>query len=718
MKHLTILCAAFFIISISYSQNKELKIEDLANTSIYPDRLPQLQWKNNKGEFTYVKNDAIIHGNINSDQRDTLLKIADLNKILATNKFAAIKRIPQFSWENDQNMQFIVDENLINYQYQSNTIKILNNYTIAKETTKKAENIDIEQKTKKIAYTLDNNLFISDKGEKTQITSDTNNEVVYGIAVHRNEWGINKGTFWSPDGSQLAFYRMDQSMVTDYPIVHVANVENRIAEVEMIKYPMAGMKSHEVTIGVYNLVSKKTIYLQTGEPKDQFLTSVTWSPDQKYIYVPILNRAQNHLKINKYNAENGSFVKTLFEEKNDKWVEPEHGLFFINNNPSQFLWYSKRDGFNHLYLYNSDGELIKQVSKGNFDLNEIVGLSPDGSIIYVEAANPTPIDLNVFAINIEKGSIIKITQGSGIHHVVPNSDYRYFIDQYSNIDLPLKIQIVDNKGKINKSIQISDNPLKDFKLGLTKIFTLKASDGSDLYCRIIKPANFDSTKKYPVFYYVYGGPHTQLVKNSWLGSSDLFMQSLASRGYIVFTLDNHGTPNRGLQFEQAIHRQVGTIEMDDQMKGIKYLKSLAYVDTNRMGIQGWSYGGFMTISLMQKHPGIFKAAIAGGPVIDWKLYEIMYGERYMDTPEENPNGYNNNCLLNSIDQLSGRLMVIHGTIDPTVVWQNSLLYLKESITKGKLVDYFVYPEYEHNVRGMDRLHLYRKIEDYLNQNLK
>jgi dipeptidyl-peptidase-4 len=267
-------------------------------------------------------------------------------------------------------------------------------------------------------------------------------------------------------------------------------------------------------------------------------------------------------------------------------------------------------------------------------------------------------------------------------------------------------------------LQKNSNPLKDYKMPAMSIFTIKAKDSTDLYCRLIKPTDFDPAKKYPVIVYVYGGPHDQMITDSWLGGTGMFLHYLATKGYVVFTLDNHGSANRGLAFEQATFRNLGAIELEDQMLGVDYLKKLPFVDTSRIGVHGWSYGGFMTVSLMLKQSNTFKVAVAGGPVIDWKFYEVMYGERYMDTPDENPLGYDNANLLNYAKNLKGKLLIIHGTADPTVVWQNSLSFVRKCIDEGVQLDYFVYPEQEHNMTGKDRVHLNHKIENYFNDYLK
>jgi len=457
--------------------------------------------------------------------------------------------------------------------------------------------------------------------------------------------------------------------------------------------------------------------VKTEGPADQYLTSVTWDPSGDFIYIAILNREQNHLKLNKYNASTGDFIEQLFEEKHPKYVEPESNLYFLADKPDQFIWQSERDGWNHLYLYNTKGELIKQLTKGNWVVTEIIGLFP-GDMLWYKSTQESPIQQNIYKLKISSDKITRVSPDHGTHNAIVSKSGKYVIDIFSSTDISREYKLLNSKGKIIRTIKEDIQPLADYNLGETTIFKLKSAEGVEFFSRMIKPMDFDSTKKYPVIVYVYGGPHAQLITDSWLGGAGLFLNYLAQQGYIVFTIDNRGTANRGRDFEQSIHRNLGVKEVADQMVGVNFLLTLPYVDADRIGVDGWSYGGFMTISMMVDNPGVFKVGVAGGPVIDWKYYEVMYGERYMDTPEENPEGYKNACLLNKVDSLDGKLMIIHGTMDPTVVWQNSLQFIKIAIDKDKQIDYFVYPGHGHNMRGVNRAHLYKKILTYFDDYLK
>ncbi|MBW6491691.1 MAG: S9 family peptidase [Lentimicrobium sp.] len=694
---------------LSFSQNKMLVLEEImTNRKLYPTGLANLQWRASSDNYTWQDAGVLLQGNLKSETTDTLLTLSVFNEAITASGFAEFKRMPAINWKNSGTFGFIKDEHWLEYDLESKSVKIINS------SDSLAENAEMAPETNFIAYTIKNNLYVSTPTGKTAVTADENPGIVNGQTVHRNEFGINKGIFWSPKGNLLAFYRMDESMVTEYPLV---DATTRVAETNMIRYPMAGMKSHEVTVGIYNLISNKTVFLKTGLPAEQYLTNIAWSPDEKSLYIAVLNRDQNHMKLNRYNAETGEFEATLFEEKNERYVEPQNAMVFLPGSPDKFIWQSQRDGYNHLYLYGADGNLIRQLSSGPWIVKKMTGFDEDNKGLFYISTEVSPLENHLYYLDLKSGKTTRLTSEKGVHNPILRADGKFFISRYSNRIVPAEIVIADKKGKKVKSIHASPNPLAEYKLGETSIFMLKADDGTDLFCRIIKPADFDAEKKYPVFIYVYGGPHNQLVTENWLGGANLFLNYMAQQGFVVFTMDNRGTANRGFEFESVIHRNLGVLEVADQMKGVEYLKALPWVDPDKIGVDGWSYGGFMAISLKLKHPGVFKVASAGGPVTDWKFYEVMYGERYMDTPEQNPEGYEEASLLNKVDQLEGKLLIIHGAQDNTVVWQHSLEFLRETIIKQKQIDYFVYPTHEHNVRGNDRAHLFRKLSEYYLQNL-
>lgn len=580
-------------------------------------------------------------------------------------------------------------------------------------------NREVAPDLSKIAYLIDNNISIVDKnGKVTTVTNDTDKGIVNGSDyTHRQEFGIKKGMWWSAQNDKLLYYRKDETMVANYPLPQWAP---KIAGIKWIKYPMAGQKSEEVSLVVYNTTTGQKVTLQTGDRSEQYLTAVTWDPSGKYVYVGVLNRGQNDLKFNKYDAATGDLIKTLFEETATTWVEPETPLTFLPNKTDQFLYQSDRDGYNQLYLYNTEGKLVKKLGHKDIVLETLLDFSADGNKISYIGVTNNGLDRQLFEVDLKSGKTIQLTNEPGMHLASVSSDGKYLYDQYSNLNTPNNIQIKELKSGKATQLLKAENPFSG-KIHNPRIefVQLTSADGKyPLTGRIIYPNDFDPAKKYPVMYYLYGGSHSQLVSNRWLGGAGYFDMYMAQQGYIVFTIDNRGTNYRGRDFYTATHRKLGQNEMADQLKGIEFLKSKPFVDQGRMGIFGWSFGGFMTTSFMLHHNDIFKAAVAGGPVIDWKFYEVMYGERYMDTPQENPEGYKLTSLLNKADQLKGRLLIIHGAQDPVVVQQNSMEFIEACIKAGKQVDYFLYPTHEHNVMGRDRIHMYEKIADYFNQHLK
>ena len=681
------------------------------NRAVYAQGPNQLKWVGSTENYMKVDGKEIKLYSASKGKESTLLTLDQLNGYANKAGLDSLRRIPQLTWIDADNAYFYaMGQEGINI----NTLN-LKTGSLQKVTSmpQEAENQMICQKTMRVAYTIDNNLYVADCGRQIQVTNNPEG-VVAGQSVHRNEFAIDGGIFWSPDGSLLAYYSMDESMVTDYPLV---DIQERIATENSIKYPMAGMTSHQVTLHIYNIATGKEVLVKTEGPAEQYLTAITWNPDNKRIYIGILNREQNHLMFNEYNAINGDFIQTIFEDRDPQFVEPQGPAYFLPDNPDQFIWKAQRDGFYHLYLYTISKKEVKQLTKGDFVITDFCGFSNDGKNIYYRSTEVSPLERHFYVLNIKSGKITKVTKEHGTHTVTPCGDGKYFLDSYTSTDVPRNVDLMDANGKMVRRLHEAANPIADYNIGTTQIGTLQSEDGQTLYTRLIKPYNFDSSKKYPVIVYVYGGPHAQLITDEWLAGAGIYLNYLAQEGFLVFTLDNRGSADRGEAFEQCIHRQCGQLEMRDQMVGIEWLKTLPYVDADRIGSDGWSYGGFMSTSLKINHPETFKVSVAGGPVLDWKYYEIMYGERYMDTPQENPEGYELTSLENKTDKLEGKLLMIHCTTDPVVMWQHSLVFVENCIHNGKQLDYFVYPGHAHNVSGPDRAHLITKITQYFKDNL-
>ncbi len=717
MKKTAILLFVILIGIQGFSQKKNFTVSDAVMgqwRQFAPDKPDGITTYTGTDDFTYVENYSTIYRlSVSGKDKTILASLSEINEALGKVFLEKISYIPywDYSWKSPDLLVFTINSNYIVYNIKEKVVEY------AAKLPKDAENIMPHTETGYVAFTEKNNLFfMGNNYEIIQITNEENEGIVCGSDyVHRQEFGIDKGIFWSPKGNLLAFYRKDETMVSDYPLV---NINTEIATLKNEKYPMIGQKSEEVTLGIYNVETKKTVYMEvTDFTKERYLTSITWDLSEKYIYIGVLNSEQNYLKLNKYDASTGKIVKTLFEEINEKYVEPEHPLYFVDSD--EFLYYSEKDGYDHLYLYNTEGVQIKQVTKGKWVVKSIVGLDQNHKNVFITATKDSPLETNLYKVNIKKGTITRLTPEKGTHSITLNHNGTYFFDTYSNTETPSISGIYDASSKQIKEVMKSKNKLEGYAMGEMKIGTIKAADNkTDLYYRLILPTGFDKSKKYPVIVYVYGGPHAQMTTDSWLGGASLWQQYMAQQGYIMFTLDNRGSAFRGFEFESVIHRNCGQNEVADQMKGVEFLKSLSYVDADKIGVHGWSYGGFMTTSLMTMHPETFKVGVAGGPVIDWKYYEVMYGERYMDTPEENPEGFENASLLNKADKLKGRLLMIHGYIDPVVVPQNSLDFIKACIKADTDLDYFIYPNSEHNMSGTTRVHLKKKVSRYFDDYLK
>lgn len=577
------------------------------------------------------------------------------------------------------------------------------------------------------AYVRDYQLFVKDAKGEHKLTTDGSRNIVYGQSVHRDEFGISGGIYWNPQHTLLAFYRMDQSMVSDYPLVDIPELdwkpaagESRVAKFAPEKYPMAGETSHKVTVGVYDVKTGKTVYLKAGDPTDRYFTNIAWDAEGKTIYMFELNRDQNDCRLVSYYAATGDKIAELYRETDAKYVEPQHPIMFLPWDSSKFILQSQKDGYNHIYLFSKDGKELKQITKGKWVVMDILGFNNKKQSIIIASNELSAIQRNLFSVDVNTGKRTLVDDnGKGWHNGSLSESGQYIYDNYQTPTVPRKIAIINTENNKHTAYFTADNPWKGYTIPTYECGTIKAADGvTDLYYRMVKPLNFDEKKKYPTIVYVYGGPHAHNVDARWNWGSRSWETWMAENGYLLFILDNRGSENRGKEFEQATFRHLGDVEMQDQMEGVKFLKSLPYVDANRMGVHGWSFGGFMTTNLMTTYPDVFKVGVAGGPVIDWKWYEVMYGERYMDTPQTNPEGYAGSSLLPKAKNLKGKLQIIIGLNDPVVVPQHAFSFLKACIGAGTQPDFFVYPGEPHNMRGHQSTHLHERISQYFFDYLK
>ena len=715
MKHyIFILILIVFTPICLQGQDKQLSLYDAVLgqwNNLYPSNMRKLKWREGTNQYSYIKEGNIKVGNPEGEER-VLVTSEQITELLHNAELPKIKSLQSYKWLHKDLIRFNVENYIVGYSVTKDTIKFDIKYDSS------AENKNFCYAAKAVAYTLNNNLYIANTEKtKIQVTSNTDADIISGKTVSRSEFNIDKGTFWSPKGNYLAFYQKDVSDVDEFPSM---DITKRVAEYTPFKYPMAGTESEHVSLGIYNPDSPKITYIEKDSTSEDYLTNIKWGPEEDFIYISVLNRGQDTMQMNKYRRKSGKIDQTLFTQTNKKYVEPYHKPVFHQSIPEKFIYQTEQvTGYSHLFLYNIKGERIKQITKGEWVVTDFHGIDKQGKNLFITATKESPAERHAYKINIETTEMTRLTEEPGYHKLRLSDNGNYLLNTYSSTQTPRKINVLDTGGDVIKNLHKASNPVKDYKLGEVKISTLKAADNeTELYYRLIKPADFKKDKKYPVVVYVYGGPHAQLVTNSWLGGARLWQYYMAQNGYVVLTVDNRGSENRGFAYESIIHRQCGQKEMKDQIEGIKLLKNKSFVDTNRIGVYGWSYGGFMSLSLKINYPEIFETAIAGGPVTNWKFYEIMYGERYMDTPQQNPSGYKNTSLLNKANQLQENTLVIHGGVDPTVVIQHSMRFVRECIKAGKQIDYFIYPRSKHNVRGNHRLHLMKKITDYFDENLK
>ena len=718
--------SALFTTNVMAQDLKKPTLEDLipgGETYRFAENLYGLQWWGD----TCIKPgiDSLFAVNPKTGKETLLLTREKINQALEQEKLGKLNHLHQVTlpWAEKTQLLISLPRNYVVYDWKADKI-------ISKQALpEKAANKDYNITSGNVAYTQNNNLYVNSHA----VTNEPEG-IVCGQSVHRNEFGISKGTYWSPKGDLLAFYRMDESMVTQYPLV---DITARTGELNNVRYPMAGMTSHKVTVGIYNPETQKTIYLNAGDPTDRYFTNISWAPDAKSLYLIELNRDQNHANLCQYNAEKGERINTFYlEEKHPKYVEPQHPILFLPWDNTKFIFQSQRDGYNHLYLADTktlaypeahsataggtyrQGCKVKQLTQGRWLVKEVLGFDEKKKELIFTATKESPLQSNLYKVNVNSGKITPLDNGKGIHRGTLSASGSYLIETYSSPEVPRSINLIATQNGKSINLLTAEDPFKDFSMPSIEVGTIKAADGvTDLYYRIIKPADFDPNKKYPTIIYVYGGPHAQMVTGGWQNGARGWDIYMANKGYIMFTLDNRGSDNRGLEFENVTFRHLGIEEGKDQVKGVEFLKSLPYVDGNRIGVHGWSFGGHMTTALMLRYPEIFKVGVAGGPVIDWGYYEIMYGERYMDTPQSNPEGYEQCNLKNLAGNLKGHLLLIHDDHDDTCVPQHTLSFIKACVDARTYPDLFIYPTHKHNVIGRDRVHLHEKITRYFEDNL-
>lgn len=713
----------FYHSLLSQQRTKELTLDDIFISNKFSIKtLRGITWLKNDSAFLYLSTDTL------TKQTDIWIYYTftgEKKKFIDLSSLDSLKNI--FSIQN-----FILseDENQILFTgvLPSRSIKSGGNFfllnlkdNIFKQLTNTEEeqsNIKFSPNGKMVGFVRNNNIFVIDlaTGNETQLTFDGNENILNGKFdwVYEEEWSIIDGWRWSPDNNYIAYWQLDQTNVPEYPLTFYSNTYPKIKN---MKYPKAGENNSRVRIGIINLNSKKNIWVNLGNDSNYYVPRIFWMPHNNKLAVFKVNRLQNKLEILEANPETGN-TKLLITEESQTWVDVESASYHFLKT-GKLIWTSEKDGYSHIYLTNLNKKVeTKQLTKGLWDVHKIIAIDESSEIIYFSSTETSPLERHLYKIDFSGKRFKRITQGNGSHNTYLSPNNKFYIDTYSNANTVPQVLLYDINGKLIRVIEENNlSALSEYQLSRKEFFNFKTSDGIVLNGWMMKPINFDPTKKYPVLLYVYGGPGSQSVLDQW-DRNNLWYTLLTQKGYIIVSVDGRGTGARGVDFKKVIYKNLGKWETNDQIESAKYLSNLPYIDKNRIGIWGWSYGGYMACMSILLGNEIFKTAIAVAPVTDWKFYDTIYTERYMQTPQLNPEGYKSSSVLNYADKLKGKLLIIHGTTDDNVHLQNSIALIQEFQKYNKQFDLMFYPEKDHSIAGQKtRLHLYTLITDYIINNL-
>lgn len=578
----------------------------------------------------------------------------------------------------------------------------------------------------KVAYVSDNNIFIKDlvSGKETQVTTDGKyNSIINGATdwVHEEEFAFSVAYFWSPDSKRIAYYKFDESNVKEFSFDEF-NAQLYPTQYRF-KYPKAGEDNSVVSIHLYELAGGKDVLVDIGKETDQYIPRVKWTSDSNTLSVLRMNRHQNVAELLFANASDGK-TRVVYSEKSDTYIDIHEGegdyVYFTSDN-KYFILQNETTGFNHLYLYDMNGKLVNAITKGDWDVVELKGIDQKNKLVYYIASETTATEKDIYCVKFDGSGKKKISTEKGSHNPEFSSGMKYYIDVYSNANTPNVTAIYDSKGKQVRVLE--DNGLlrsvmANYALSNKELFMFKTTEGVELNAWMIKPQNFDASKKYPVFLTFYGGPGRNMVNNAFDGRDYFWHQMLAQKGYIVMCVDNRGTLYRGKSFKHSTYKQLGKLEVTDQIETAKYLATLPYVDKTRIGTFGWSFGGYLSSLCITKGADYFKTAIAVAPVTNWRYYDNIYTERFMSLPQENASGYDDNSPINHVNKLKGKYLLVHGSADDNVHYQNTMEMINALVKANKQFDLFVYPDKNHSITGGNtRLHLYTKMTDFILTNL-
>jgi dipeptidyl-peptidase-4 len=730
MKHSLVRIIVFLFISsiCAYSGGKELTIEDIFSSQKFASKsIRSIQWMKDGKTYSFLETDTSTKstGVFQFNIKDKTKKMIVSGTMLKLNEGDPAFRFTSYQWSPDEKQILFVSAPP-DKQYLSRLTPAGNYfiYDIASKKFSKITDVSTPQYNqkyspdgKKIGYVRENNIYIYDlvSSKEIQLTTDGSEHIINGKFdwVYEEEFGISDGWSWSPDGSKIAYWHLDENRVPEYTMTEWDSTHLNLIK---MRYPKPGDANSIVNIGVLDVTTGKTEWIDLGANDDIYIPRIQWTADENLLSFQRLNREQNQIELLMYDVAKKS-AKIVLTEKSDTWLDVNGDLRFLKN--GQFTWGSDKDGYNHLYLYKNDGTLINQITKGDWEVDAFYGVDEKNGLVYFTSSESSPIDRQIYSIKLDGSKKKRLSTKSGTNSANFSPTFENYIGYYNNSSAPSKITMMKNNGTELYSIEENEIlSLKEFSLAKTSFFTFKTSDNVLLYASLLKPSNFDSTKKYPVLVFTYGGPGSQVVRDSWGGSSYLWYSMLADKGYLIFMVDNRGTGARGAAFKKLTYKNLGKWEVNDQIEGAKYLSSLSYVDKERIGIWGWSYGGYMAALTILKGADYFKTAVAVAPVTNWKFYDNIYTERFMGTPENNPAGYKESSPLSYASRLKGKFLLIHGTSDDNVHFQNAVTLTSALQQANKQFETMYYPNKNHGIGGgTTRIHLYSLMTNFLLKNL-
>jgi dipeptidyl-peptidase-4 len=713
----------------TYAQNKEIEFNHLFDKTFQQESVRSPNWMKSGAFFTtLVNNEEEETTELRKyDIRDKSYEVLVTEELLTNINSGEEIKIGNYSFSGDESQLLIQTD--IEGVWRRSRLAVYYVYNLASKQLDKVNQDDVKignaefsPDGSKVAYTKENNLYIFDIDNYAtkQITFDGDkNKIINGSTdwVYEEEFSFAKAWFWSPHGNSIAYYRFDESRVKEFSFPTYGGL---YPELVTYKYPKAGEQNAVVTIGVYNLETGETKWMNIGDTDDQYIVRINWTNKNDKLAIRRMNRLQNKQDLMIADVENGS-TKIIKTEVSDTWIDENDDLTFLGDN-EEFIYVSEESGYNHIYLYNFDGKRDRQITTGDWNVTRVNGIDEEREVIYFTASKESPLERHLYRVNFNGKSLKKLTEESGSHAVNMNGDFTYYLDYFSSDSSPLKVTLHNRKGEEVRVLEDNadlQNRMKEYNLPEKEFFTVDLHDTLSLNAWMIKPPNFDSNKKYPVLMYVYGGPGSQTVMNRFeTGQRPMWHNYLASRGYIIVSVDNRGTGARSAEFKKIIYKNLGKYEVADQIAAAEKISKFKYIDADRIGIWGWSYGGYMSSLALARGNDLFDLAIAVAPVTSWRYYDTIYTERYMQTPQLNPEGYNEGAPLNHAEKIKGDYLLVHGTADDNVHFQNAVEMAAALQNNGIAFESMYYPDKAHGIGGgATRKHLYEMLSSFIFENL-